>query len=212
MQRLVQTIILMGLLSVTFGGCADSTNNNSPAVNSNGVNANAGAVRAAPTPSNTKDFEQVLSNASSSADDRVKAVDAYVADVETKLPSLTRKEKVLKPADLKGVTEASLEKLHAYYEGQSLKRIKTYPAGDSRKTEEFYFYNDKLIFVFVEPEGKGKEGHVPGAKGDRLYFDNNGLVAWADENGKRKDPAGSEFKTMSNKMVTEATAFRTLTQ
>ena len=210
MQRLVRTNILMGLISVAVG-CADSTNNNSAAT-SNGANVNAGAVRPASTPSNTKDFEQVLANASSSADDRVKAADAYVADVETKLPNLTRKEKVLKPGELKGVTESNLEKLHAYYDGQNLKRIKTYPTGGSGKTEEFYFYNDKLVYVFVEPGGKGKEGHVPGAKGDKLYFDNNGLAAWVGEDGKRKDPAGSEFKTMSNKMVTEATAFRTLTK
>ena len=212
MQRLVLTIISMGLLSVTFGGCAETTTTNSPAVNSSGANANAGAVQATSSPSKTKDFEQVLSSASSSADDRVKATDAYVADVESNLPSLTRKEVVLKPGVLKGVTETNLEKLHAYYQGNNLKRIKTYPAGGSRKTEEFYFYNDKLILVFVEPEGKEKEGHVAGAKGDRLYFDNSGLVAWVGEDGKPKDPAGSEFKTMSNKMVTEATAFRTLTK
>lgn len=210
MQRLVRPIILMALLCATLGGCANSTNNNSAAVNSNAANVNVGAVRTNPTSSNTVDFEQVLSNASSSADDRVKAIDAYVADVEAKLPGLSRREKVLKPEDLKGVTEASLEKLHAYYEGQSLKRLKTYPKDGSRKTEEFYFYNDKLIFVFVEPEGEGKKGHVPGAKGDKLYFDNNRLVAWYGEDGKRKDPAGSEYKTKSNKMVAEAAAFRKL--
>ena len=190
MKRLVRPIILMALLCATLGGCANSANNNSPAVNSNAANVDVGAERTAPTPSNTVDFEQVLSKASSSADDRVKAIDAYVANVEAKLPGLSLREKILKPEDLKGVTEASLEKLHAYYEGQSLKRLKTYPKGGPRKTEEFYFYNDKLIFV---------------------YFDNNGLVAWYGEDGKRKDPAGSEFKTKSNKMVAEAAAFRKLT-
>jgi hypothetical protein len=155
-------------------------------------------------------FEQVLSNASSSADDRVKAIDAYVADVEAKLPGLTRREKILKPEQLKGVTEASLEKLHGYYDGQSLKRLKTYPKGGSHKTEEFYFYNNKLVFAFVEPEGEGKIGDDRGAKGDRLYFDDNGLVAWYGEDGKPKDPAGSAFKTKGSKMLVEAVAFREL--
>lgn len=208
MQRQVRPIILMALLCATLSGCANSTNNNSPAVSSNTTNVKVGSEKT--TPSNTVDFEKVLSNASSSADDRIKAIDAYVANVEAKLPGLSLREKILKPEDLKGVTEVSLEKLHAYYEGQSIKRLKTYPKGGSRKTEEFYFYNDKLIFVFVEPEGEGKKGHVPGAKGDRLYFDNNGLVAWFGEDAKRKDPAGSEFKTKSNKMVAEAAAFRKL--
>lgn len=193
-----------------LGGCANTSNDNSRGANSNGTNANGNVAKTTPTPSNTTDIGQVLSNASSSADDRVKAIDAYVADVEDKLPSLTRKEKVLKPEDLKGVTEANLEKIHVYSEGQSLKRVKTYPKGGSRKTEEFYFYNDKLVYVFVEPEGEGKKGDERGAKGEKLYFDNNGLVAWYGEDGKPKDPAGSEFKTKSSKMVAEAAAFRKL--
>ena len=149
----------------------------------------------------------MLSNASSSVDERVKATDAYVADVEAKLPGLTRKEKVLKPEELKGVTEANLEKLHGYYEGQSLKRLKTYPKGGSRKTEEFYFYNDKLVFVFVEPEGEGKKGDDRGAKGERLYFDNSGLVAWYGEDGKPKDPASSAFKTRAKRWCSRQSLF-----
>lgn len=210
MQRLARLIILTALLGVTFGGCADSTNNNSPAANSNAANTNVGATRTTPTPSTSADPGQVLSNASSSVEERVKAIDAYVADVEAKLTSLSRREKVLKPEDLKGVTEAGLEKLHAYYDGQNLKRVKTYPTGNSRKTEEFYYYNDKLVFVFVEPEGEGKKGEDRGAKGERLYFDNNGLVAWYGEDGKPKDAAGGESKTKGNKMVAEAAAFRQL--
>ena len=105
-----------------------------------------------------------------------------------------------------------MEKLHAYYDGQTLKRIKTYPQGSSPKTEEFYFYDDKLVFVFVEPQGKGKEGDDPGAKGEKLYFDNNGLVAWYGEDGKPKDSASAAFKTKGSKMVVEAVAFRQLTR
>ena len=204
MQRLVQLIIVMSL-GATFSGCASSTNNNSPAANANST----GAQRTTPTPSKT-DLGQALSNPSSSTEERIKATDAYVADVEAKLPNLTRKERILKPENLKGVTEASLEKIHAYYDGQSLKRIKTYPTGGSQKTEEFYFYNEKLVFVFVEPQGKGKTGADQGAKGERLYFDNNGLVAWYGEDGKPKDTASTAFKTQSGNLVLEAVAFRQL--
>ncbi|MCM3872516.1 MAG: hypothetical protein ND895_17670 [Pyrinomonadaceae bacterium] len=207
MQRPVRTIILTVLLCATLSGC-DSTSNNPPAANQNA--ANTTATKATPTPSNTGDLGQLLSNASLTAEERIKATDAYVADVEAKLPGLTRKEKILKPEDLKGVTESGLEKLHGYYEGQSLKRLKTYPKGGSRKTEEFYFYNGQLVFVFIEPEGEGKQGDDRGAKGDRLYFGNNGLVAWYGQDGKPKDPGGSGYKTKETKMVTEASAFRQL--
>jgi hypothetical protein len=209
MKRPVRTIILTALLSASLSGC-ESTSTNSTVTNGNVASVNASAAKATPMASNATDSGQALSNASLSAEERVKAIDAYVADVEAKLPGLTRKEKILKPEDLKGVTESSLEKLHGYYDGQSLKRLKTYPIGGSRKTEEFYFYNDKLVFAFLEPEGEGKKGDDRSAKGDRLYFDASGLVAWHGEDGKPKDPAGSEFKTKGNKMVAESSAFRDL--
>jgi hypothetical protein len=193
----------MAVLSATLSGCATS---NPPTTNSN-----VAVAPTTPTPLKT-DAGQALSTPSSSTEERVKATDAYVADVEGKLSGLSRKERVLKPEELKGVTEADLEKLHAYYDGQTLKRIKTYPKGSSPKTEEFYFHDDKLVFVFVEPQGKGKEGDDPKAKGERLYFDSNGLVAWYGDDGKPKDSASEAFKTKSSKMVVEAVAFRQLTR
>jgi hypothetical protein len=206
MQTPVRTIILTALLCATLSGC-DPANTNSTVANGNVANVNAGVAKAMPTPA---DLGQVLSNASLSAEERVKATDAYVADVETKLSGLTRREKVLKPEEIKGVTDSNLEKLHGYYDGQSLKRLKTYPKGGSKKTEEFYFHNDNLVFVFVEPGGEGKKGDDRGATGDRLYFDGSGLVAWYGEDGKPKDPTGTEFKTKGTKMVAESAAFREL--
>lgn len=210
MKKRTSGIAAMTVVIATLSSCANSSNSNTPVVNTNTANANANVARTTPTPSAMTDLGQVLASASSSSADRVKAIDAYVSDVEAKLPSLSRKEKDLKAGDLKGVTEASLEKIHAYYDGQNLKRVKTYPTGSSRKTEEFYFYNDKLVFVFVEAEGAGKTGDDRGAKGERLYFGNDGLFAWYGEDGKAKDPAGSEFKTMGGKLTTEALAFRKL--
>jgi len=206
MQRLMRPLIL-ALLCATLLAC-DSTNTNSTAVNSN---ANASAALTTPTPSKP-DLGQALSTPASNPEERVKATDAYVADIETKLPGLTRKERILKPDQLKGTTEADLEKLHAYFDGQTLKRIKTYPKGNSPKTEEFYFHDDKLVFVFVESEGKGKEGDAPGAKGEKLYFDSSGLVAWFGEDGKPKDSASGAFKTKGDKMLVEAVAFRQLSR
>lgn len=208
MKRLACLMTLLVLLGATFGGCTNTSNDNSRGTNSNTPNANG--AQTTPTPSAQSNLGQLLANASASTDDRVKATDAYVAEVESKLSGLTRKEKVLKPEDLKGITESKLEKIHAYYDGQNIKRVKTYPARGARKTEEFYFYNNQLVFVFVEPQGAGKEGSDRSERGERLYFGNAGLVAWYGEDGKAKDPASDEFKTKSQKMVLEAVAFRKL--
>jgi hypothetical protein len=135
-----------------------------------------------------------------------------VSEIEAKLSGLTRRERILKPEDLKGITDGNWSKLHAYYDGATLKRIKIYPAGASQKTEEFYLYNDRPVFVFIEPEGANKQGDDRGAKGERAYFGNEGLIAWYGEDGKAKDPAGADFKKMGDKLAGETAAFRRLVE
>lgn len=210
MKKVTRVIAGLVLMSATFSGCTDSSNSNSRVVNSNSTNMNSNAARTNQTSSGSADLGQVLASTSVSVDDRVKAIDIYVSEVEAKLPSLTRKEILLKPDDLKGVTEANVSRVHAYSDGPTLRRIKIYPTGTSQKTEEFYLYNDKLVFVFIEAQGAGKQGDNPTAKGDKLYFGNEGLTAWYGEDGKAKDPSSSEFKKMGEKLMSEIVAFRNL--
>ena len=49
-----------------------------------------------------------------------KAIDAYVADVEAKLPNLSRSEKILAAGRSEGRDGVEFEKLHGYYDGQIL--------------------------------------------------------------------------------------------
>lgn len=208
LQRLSRPVILPALLTAMLGGCAAPPPDNSRGANSNAANAASGGAQATPTPA--ADLRLALANSSAGAESRAEAVNAYVSGVEAKLQSLTRKEKELKPADLKGVTDANWSKLHGYFEGPALKRVKTYPAGNNRKTEEFYFFDDKLVYVFIEPQGAGKTGDDRGAKGERLYFGDEGLFAWYGEDGAAKKGAGGEFKNKGDKLRGEAANFRRL--
>ena len=62
----------------------------------------------------------------------------YVAHVEKGLSADKRKEAMVKEGSLKTVTDENWKKIHGYYAGDTLTRVKTYPMEGSMKTEEFY--------------------------------------------------------------------------
>jgi hypothetical protein len=149
-----------------------------------------------------------LADKKASMSDKVTAIDAYVRGVEKNASSLTRKEAKLSEGELKKVTEEKWTKIHTYSDGAALKRMKMYPGGDSQKTEEFYYHDNKPVFVFVEENGAGKENHDANAVGDKFYFADGTLVAAMSSDGKAKDLNGADVKKMSEKLQKESTAFR----
>jgi hypothetical protein len=149
-----------------------------------------------------------LSDKKASMSDKVTAIDAYVRGVEKNVSSLTRKEAKLTDGELKKVTDEKWTKVHTYSDGAALKRMKMYPGGDSKKTEEFYFHDNKPVFVFVEENGAGKENHDANAVGDKFYFADGTLIAAMSNDGKAMDLNGAAVKKMSEKLQKESTAFR----
>ena len=67
-------------------------------------------------------------------------------------------------------------------------------------TRYYYFKDDKLYFVFA----------FDGTKENRLYFDNEVLFRWIDENGKIHDNdfANNEFISWENKILNELALLR----
>ena len=149
-----------------------------------------------------------LSDTKASTSDKVSAIDAYVRGVEKSAPSLTRKEAKLSDGDLKEVTDEKWTKIHTYSDGEALKRMKMYPGGDSKKTEEFYYYDGKPVFVFLEENGAGKENHDANAVGDKFYFADGTLIGGISSDGKLMDMKSANVMKMSKKLQKESTAFR----
>jgi len=149
-----------------------------------------------------------LSDKKASMSDKVTAIDAYVRGVEKSASSLTRKEATLSEGELKTVTDEKWMKIHTYSDGAALKRMKMYPGGDSKKTEEFYYHDNKPVFVFVEENGAGKENHDANAVGDKFYFADGTLIAAMSSDGKALDMKSADVKKMSEKLQKESTAFR----
>ena len=86
--------------------------------------------------------------------------------------------------------------------------MKMYPEGDSKKTEEFYYHDDKPVFVFLEENGAGKENHDANAVGDKFYFANGTPIGAISSDGKAMDIKSADVMKMSKKLQKESTAFR----
>lgn len=157
---------------------------------------------------NATDTKSVAASNNKKSDDQVRKIDAHVVKVEESLSKLTRKETMLKPDALVKVTDEKWSKMHTYSDGASLERLKVYPSPGSQKTEEFYYDNGNLVFVFVEAEGAGKEGHDANAKGTKYYFGDKGLFAVVESDGKTVDPTEGKTPAMGEKLQRESKAFR----
>ena len=150
----------------------------------------------------------ILSDNKAPASEKVSAIETYVRNVEKNISSSQRKEQMLSPDELKNITDENWTKIHTYSDGADLKRMKLYPPAGSQRTEEFYYYDGKPVFVFLEANGAGKENHDQNATGDKYYFADGKLIAATAADGKSIDVKSAEAKKMSEKLEKESQAFR----
>lgn len=154
------------------------------------------------------DMDKMMADSSATMKQKMEAIDSYVSHVEKKASSLTRKEEAIAAESLKGVTDEAWTKMHAYMDGTDLKRMKLYPGEGSEKTEEFYYYKNEPVFVFVEKNGKGKENHDKNAKGTKYYFADGKMIGAMDEDGKMMEASNADAEKMGTKLQKESTALR----
>lgn len=87
--------------------------------------------------------------------------------------------------------------LVAYLDGPKIMKIVATHYGEKGKAlEEYYYWDDQLIFVFrkestYDKPGSGKVVHTAE---NRFYFANDQLVRWIDENAKQIASSNSEYQ------------------
>ncbi len=84
----------------------------------------------------------------------------------------------------------------AYFDGPAIVKIVANHFGEGgRASEEYYYHDGKLIFVFRKDYRYDRplSGKVVETKENRFYFHNDGLVRWIDEMGKPVPPGMAEF-------------------
>ena len=86
--------------------------------------------------------------------------------------------------------------LVAYFDGPKIMKIVATHYGEGGKAlEEYYYWNDKLIFIFRKDSNYDKpgSGKVVSTAENRFYFSDDRLVRWIDESAKQIAPGNSEY-------------------
>ncbi len=200
-----RTFLLLGALAA-IAGCASATHGRT-AAGDVVISAPSGAELDAAYTSSTLDVES-----------RMATLDRYRRSIEERLPGaelarpgtvLTRRTVNLPARAFADVTDEQWAIMETFYDGPELKRLRLIPpAGAKPETEEFYFNNGKLVFVYYEADGAARaERHVE-AGGDAFFFGNEGMIAWIRGDGSRVDRNDPDFKYWSTQLLKEAARFR----
>lgn len=100
--------------------------------------------------------------------------------------------------------------LIAYLDGPAVvKLVVTHYGEMGRTSEEYYYSNGKLIFVFekVSHYNKPMSGKVIRTVENRYYFDNDQMIRWIDENQKQADTSGEEFRSKQKDLLENSNRF-----
>jgi hypothetical protein len=145
---------------------------------------------------------------------RLAYVNRYVDGIESRLPgelmtpgALRRTQTLLGADAFAEVTDEQFERMDAYYDGADLKRIRMIPAAPRTATEEFYYNDGKLVYVYYEPGGAEKSDPHPEVSGEKYYFGAEGMIAWEKADGTRVDPSNADFMYWSAQLLKEADRF-----
>ena len=80
-------------------------------------------------------------------------------------------------AELREKIKQKWEKIHFYTIDGKVARIKTYPYDQiSKRTEEFYFDNGKLVLAVIEEDGSGESGKEDQDIDKMFYFHDNEMI------------------------------------
>jgi hypothetical protein len=98
--------------------------------------------------------------------------------------------------------------LTAYFSGPRIVKITAAYFGESgRATEEYYYSNEQLIFVFRRDYtySEPMSGKVVDTKSNRFYFGSDRIIRWIDENGKAV--SDSAFQTKQQELLETSNKF-----
>jgi hypothetical protein len=131
-----------------------------------------------------------LSEAKAQGPDPIQAIRLQYAAINRKAAKYRKVKKELRGFSTEG------GELVAYLSGPAIVKITATFFGEmGRATDEFYYSNDKLIFVFRKQSHYRAplSGKVVRTTENRYYFKDDKLIRWIGENGKQVSSASSEF-------------------
>jgi hypothetical protein len=152
--------------------------------------------------------------ASPQREDPIASISQHYAQINR---SASRYKKVKK--DLSGFSTEGGQMV-AYFDGLNIMKIvATFYGETGKSSEEYYYWDNKLIFVLRTDYRYNKplSGQVVSTTVNRFYFSGDKLIRWIEENGKQVASDTSEYSDKqkeyieSSKQFTEGAGSKKLT-
>ena len=140
----------------------------------------------------------------SQTDDSISSIRQRYAAINKSVRKYKKVKKELSGFSLEG------GELIAYFSGPRIVKITAAYFGESgRAMEEYYYWNEKLIFVFRRDYtySEPMSGKVVSTKSNRFYFGGDRLIRWIDENGKAKSSSDGEYQTKQQELLETSNKF-----
>jgi hypothetical protein len=145
-------------------------------------------------------------NASAGADE-IAAIRSRYATINKNLKSYRTVKKEISGHSTEG------GELVAYFDGDVIKKIVAAHYGETGKaTEEYYFWNNELMFVFRRDSRYDRplSGKVVATEENRFYFGAGRLIRWIDKKGKQVSAKDSVYPEKQSEYLSSAKEFVTL--
>ena len=124
-------------------------------------------------------------------EEQIQSIRQHYSQINSGVPRYKRVKKNLTGFSAEG------GELIAYFHGPTImKMVATYYGETGRASEEYYYWDGKLIFVLRRDHRYSKplSGKIVSTKEDRFYFSNDKLIRWIDENAKQVATDAPEFQ------------------
>jgi len=100
--------------------------------------------------------------------------------------------------------------LIAYFDGTAIRKIAIINRGEmGRSVEDFYYRDEKLIFVYRKQDTYDApfSGKVAQSAEHRFYFSDDKLIRWIDEKARQVAPGGDEYRKKQNEYLRASERF-----
>ena len=100
--------------------------------------------------------------------------------------------------------------LVAYFDGEALAKIELTFYGESGEaTEEYYYQDDKLVFVFWADSNYDhlRSGKIAHTDESRFYFRDDTLIAWIDAQAKPVEPGAGNYQDKQKECLQNSSEF-----
>jgi len=131
-------------------------------------------------------------------EEQIQSIRQHYSQINSGVPRYKRVKK-----NLTGFSAEDGE-LIAYFHGPTImKMVATYYGETGRASEEYYYWDGKLIFVLRRDHRYSKplSGKIVSTKEDRFYFSNDKLIRWIDENAKQVGADAPEYQEKQKELL-----------